>query len=147
MVVVITKESDVADELCRMNGGERIRPMPGCYETHENNLVFNVLRGMNLQSKNNFLIHPTWKPVTWSRDLLIQAVQYEYPPDKLVNLASLDFIEDGMTPLEACNLAAKKIQDSGENAKSTTSSGTTIFFHDIIASPGRDEMENSAAVS
>lgn len=124
VVVVITKERGVADELCGMNGGERIRPMPGCYETKEDNVISKMLRTMNIQGKNHSLIHPTWKPVTWTRDLLIEAVRYEYPPDVLAPISSFDFIEEGMTPLKACNLALKKIQ-GGQRGKLRSPRQTT----------------------
>ena len=110
IVVVITKERDVADKLCGMNGGERIKPMPGCYEAKEDDMIFKILRTMKIQGKNHHLTHPTWKPVTWKRSLLIEAVRYEFPPEDLEPISSFDFIEDGMTPLKACNLALKKIQ-------------------------------------
>lgn len=116
IVVVITKERGVADELCGMNGGERIRPMPGCYETQKDSVISKMLRNMNVQGKNHHLIHPTWKAVTWTRDLLIEAVRYEYPPDELALISNFDFIEEGMTPLKACNLALKKIQ-AGQRGK------------------------------
>lgn len=110
IVVVITKERDVADQLCGMNGGERIKPMPGCYETKEDDMIFKMLRNMKIQDNTHPLTHPKWKPVIWNRDLLIEAVRYEYAPEVLAPISSFDFIEDGMTPLKACNLALKKVQ-------------------------------------
>lgn len=108
-VVVITKHRDVADFLCNMNGGQRIQPMKGFYETKENDWFFHCLCKMKLQKENRPLTNPTWKPVHWTIDLLMKAVRYEFSESDLANVATFDLIKDGMTPLEAVNLIATEL--------------------------------------
>lgn len=109
IVVVITKQKHVADCLCSMNGGERIKPMMGRYETKENDFVFKALCALKLADERQPLTNPTWKPVCWTKDLLIEAVEYEFSESELESI-SYDFIKDGMTPLEVCDMVAAKLQ-------------------------------------
>ena len=109
IVVVITKEKHVADCLCSMNGGERIQPMVGRYETKENDVLFKAQCALKLADERQPLTNPTWKLVRWTKDLLIEAVKYEFPESELESI-SYDFIEDGMTPLQVCGMVAAKLQ-------------------------------------
>eukprot|EP00977_Amphora_coffeiformis_P009754 scaffold2246_cov162-Amphora_coffeaeformis.AAC.13 len=51
----------------------------------------------------------TWKPVHWTKDLLMKAVRYEFSEGDLASVANFDFIKDGMTPLEAVDLIATEL--------------------------------------
>ena len=109
IVVVITKEKHVADCLCSLNGGERIQPMIGRYETKENDVFFKAQCALKLADERQPLTNPTWKPVRWTKDLLVEAVEYEFSESELESI-SYDFIEDGMTPLHVCDMVAAKLQ-------------------------------------
>jgi hypothetical protein len=84
IVVVSTQEETVANKLCSLNGGQRIAPLPGTYTGKETS--------------------PTWNGMNWSRDLLMEAVRYEFPENFLPN-HEFDFIVSGMTPLQAIKAA------------------------------------------
>ena len=58
-IFVMTANKQVANQICSLNGGVRIQPLPG-YGTG---------------SKTS----PTWNEEEWPRDLLIQAICNEYP--------------------------------------------------------------------
>lgn len=78
-IVVICQDRDVATELCGLNKGRRVVPMPGFYS-------------------GDILITPEWKKTRWNRDLLIQMIDLKYE-DKVTE-EMLAFVEDGMTPCE-----------------------------------------------
>ena len=77
--VVICQDKDVATELCGLNKGKRVVPMPGFY-TADN------------------LISPAWQNTCWSRDLLVETLCLKY--EEKVNDQTLGFVEDGMMPCE-----------------------------------------------
>jgi hypothetical protein len=87
IVVVITQEDAVANTLCSLNGGARVAPLLGTYVGKETS--------------------PTWNGMRWTRDLLIEAVRYEFP-GKFLQDDEADFIVDGMTPLLAVKAAGLK---------------------------------------
>lgn len=93
IIVVSTQEKTVANKLCSLNGGQRIAPLPGTY-TGEETL-------------------PMWNGMKWSRDLLIEAVRYEFP-EKFPNNHEFDFIVGGMTPLQAIKAALLYLRRTGK---------------------------------
>jgi hypothetical protein len=78
------QEKEVANKLCNLNGRQRIAPLPGTYTGEETS--------------------PSWNGMKWSRDLLIEAVRYEFPETFPTN-HEFDFIVGGMTPLQAIKAA------------------------------------------
>lgn len=83
-VVVSTSDEAVANQLCSLNGGQRVAPLPGSYEGEETS--------------------PTWNGMKWSRDLLIEAIRFKFP-GTFPQDANFDFITTGMTPLQAIKVA------------------------------------------
>ncbi|OEU14803.1 hypothetical protein FRACYDRAFT_241361 [Fragilariopsis cylindrus CCMP1102] len=83
-VVVSTSDEAVANQLCSLNGGQRVAPLPGSYEGN--------------------VTSPTWNGMNWSRDLLIEAVRFKFP-GTFPQDANFDFITTGMTPLQAIKVA------------------------------------------
>jgi hypothetical protein len=88
-VVVIKSEEEVAMKLCALNGGLRVRPLPGFSDGKP--------------------AKPEWKHQAWSRDLLVEAVRYEYP-GHLEDDIDCTFIVDDMSPGEASLLAFAEIR-------------------------------------
>jgi hypothetical protein len=61
-----------------LNGGVRVQPLPG----------------FNEGSK----MLPEWREDEWPRDLLIEAIRYEYPGD-FDSYEECTFIKEGMSPM------------------------------------------------
>jgi hypothetical protein len=97
IVVISTQEETVANKLCSLNGGQRIVPLPGTYTGEETS--------------------PTWNGMKWSRDLLIEAVRYEFP-EKFPTNHEFDFIVGGMTPLQAKKAALSSLRRTGKGGPS-----------------------------
>jgi hypothetical protein len=76
-VVVVTQDESVADELCRLNGGVRIAPLP------------NTFTGPATS--------PKWLGMEWSRELLIELTKWHFPE---CEEEKMKFIKDGMSPGE-----------------------------------------------
>jgi hypothetical protein len=76
-VVVVTQNESVANELCDLNGGMRVLPLPNTY----------------MGSRTS----PTWLDMKWSRKLLVEMAKWHYPD---CDEEKLDFIKDGMVPGE-----------------------------------------------
>ena len=85
MIMVVSKsEEAVANQLCSLNDGQRVAPLPGSY--------------------TGKVTSPTWNGMNWSRDLLIEAVRFKFP-GTFPQDANFDFITTGMTPLQAIQVA------------------------------------------
>lgn len=91
-VVVMTQAKTVANRLCGMNGGVRVQPLPGFYEGSK--------------------MSPEWNEEEWPRELLIEAIRYEYPGD-FESDEACTFIEEGMSPMQASQLAGVEIRRRG----------------------------------
>lgn len=76
-VVVICQDAKVATELCGMNDGLRVAPMPGFYGGEKS--------------------FPQWVHTRWTRSQLIKMLTANYP-DKFTD-EQLAFVSDGMTPM------------------------------------------------
>lgn len=76
-VVVICQDAKIATEICGMNNGIRVVPMPGFYEGEKTS--------------------PQWVNTSWTRSQLVEMVNAEYPSK--FKEEQLAFVEDGMTPL------------------------------------------------
>ena len=109
IVVVITQDIDAANALCSLNGGQRVRPLEGFYET---NFVHKPMDFLKLASRNFRLTNPTWKQAKWTRELLVQVVEYNFMQDQLKTIRDLDFIMEGVTPYQAKRAATAKLLDS-----------------------------------
>ena len=110
MVVVITQDINAANTLCAMNGGQRVRPLEGFYETQEN--AWNkFLTATNFRGTNDLLTNPVWKSSTWTKELLIQMLEYHFTKEEMESIGEPDFITEKMTPYEA------KIADSAKLLK------------------------------
>jgi hypothetical protein len=95
-VVVVTQDKQIAFDLLQLNGGQRVSPLEGCYTGDD---------------KTN----PIWNEEPWELDLLIQVVHYNCPGKfgKAENgLIPLDFVTEGMTPLEVVMKARSEIRPS-----------------------------------
>ena len=92
IIVISTQEEVVANKLCSLNGGQRIAPLPGAFTGEETS--------------------PKWNGMQWSRDLLIEAVRYEFPGKFPMN-HNFDFIVGDMTPLEAIKAALLSLRRTG----------------------------------
>lgn len=128
-VVVVTQNKEVANALCGLNGGQRIAPIPGCY---------------NGDDKTS----PTWKEEPWDRERLIEAVRYEFNGEKSFgDECTFDFIVDGMTPLQA-NIAASKIFREKKTPKSPRPNGNrdygTQLMDDWFVAPAPSSNQNSS---
>jgi hypothetical protein len=77
-VVVMTQDKSVANRLCALNGGVRVQPLPG----------------FNEGSK----MLPEWREDEWPRDLLMEAIRYEYPGN-FNSYEECTFIKEGMSPM------------------------------------------------
>ena len=88
-IVVICQDRDVATEFCGLNKGKRVVPMPGFYT-------------------GDSQTSPEWKNTTWSRDLLMQMLHVKHP-EKFTD-EMLEFIDDGMTPVEVMLKARKELR-------------------------------------
>jgi hypothetical protein len=82
-VVLMVSDKKVATEIFTFNNGQRVRPLPMTY-TGE-------------------ITAPNWNGMKWTREHLIFAVKYTYPNDftEPPDNPTLDFVLNGMTPLEA----------------------------------------------
>lgn len=98
VVVVMTQYKDAADALCALNGGKRVRPIEGFYETATNPLFeLPVLKPL----ANRTLTHPTWKRGKWTRKLLLRMIEYHFTRLELEEIKDFDFIAEDMTPYDA----------------------------------------------
>ena len=104
-VVVMTKNEEVANELCGCNGGVRVQPINGFYT------------GTNK-------IKPAWKNSYWSRTLLIDALKYEFHcriGDKSEDDEFFGFVEDGMTPMAASKTTKKALKAAAKKSEKPSS--------------------------
>lgn len=108
MVVVITQDEEAANLLCAMNGGQRVRPLEGFYETQEN-LWQQILTAMKVRGTNALRTKPVWKGSTWTKKLLIQMLEYHFTEAELKSIGEPDFITEQMTPYEAKAAASAKL--------------------------------------
>jgi hypothetical protein len=99
-VVVMTAYEQVANRLCGLNGGVRVQPLPGFYKG----------------SKTS----PTWNEEEWPRGLLIDAIRYEYAGDFKSDKA-FAFIQAGMSPMEASQLAEVETRQKSVKIEATGS--------------------------
>lgn len=76
-VVVICQDAKVATEICGMNNGMRVVPMPGFYKGEKTS--------------------PQWVNTSWTRSQLLEMVKAEYS-GKFTE-EQLAFVQDGMTPM------------------------------------------------
>jgi hypothetical protein len=94
VVVVMTHNEEVANELCECNCGVRVQPINGFYT------------GTNK-------IKPLWKGASWSRKLLIDALKYEFHGsigDRSEDDEFFSFVKDDMTPLAASKAAENALR-------------------------------------
>jgi hypothetical protein len=89
LVLVVTHDETVANELCQLNGGQRVAPLRKCY-TGEAAL-------------------PIWNKMNWTRDQLIEAIRYKYP-GKFAKDETFDRVQVGMTPLQAVKIADQMVR-------------------------------------
>jgi hypothetical protein len=113
IVVVITQDKHVANELCALNGGQRVRPMEGFYETKkDDDIVHNMLTFMKVRNKNHILTKPIWQAAKWTRELLVQMVEYHFTAAELTSIGDLHFVTESMTPYQAKAAVTAKLLES-----------------------------------
>lgn len=95
VTVVMTQYKDAANALCALNGGKRVRPLEGFYET-ETNPWFKL--PFLKSPANRFLTHPSWKGGKWTRKLLVRMIEYHFTQLELAEIQDFDFITEDMTP-------------------------------------------------
>lgn len=70
----------------------------GRYATNENDAIFKVQCALKLADERRPLTNSIWKLVHWTRDLLVEAVKYEFSESELESIP-YDFVENDMSPL------------------------------------------------
>mmetsp|Transcript_787 Transcript_787/g.2296 ORF Transcript_787/g.2296 Transcript_787/m.2296 type:complete len:340 (-) Transcript_787:1611-2630(-) len=110
IVVVMTQRKDAADALCHLNGGVRVVPIKGFYETKKDDVLHNMMKAFKLQTQERVLTHPTWKGSRWTTSLLIEVLKYHLKPADFVSLENTDFVQDGMTPFQVLQKATSMIE-------------------------------------
>ena len=95
VVVVMTQNKDAADALCNLNGGRRVRPISGFYDTRERDFGHKVLTATKMRDQQHLLTHPTWKGSQWTKELLIQVLRYHFSESELEQIQNYDFVKDG----------------------------------------------------
>lgn len=82
-VVLMVSDKSLATDICTFNNGQRVRPLPNSYTGEPTS--------------------PIWNDMKWKREELVGAVKFAYPKDFPEPVANpkFDFVEDGMTPLQA----------------------------------------------
>jgi len=135
IVVVITQDIDAANALCSLNGGQRVRPLEGFYEK---NFVHKTMNFIKLAGQNFHLTNPAWKRAKWTRELLVQVVEYNFTQDELSTIGDFDFIMEDMTPYQAKRAAASKLLDScagmttSPRKNKVTNESSTIHVFELL---------------
>lgn len=99
MVVVMTQNQDAANSLCNLNGGRRVRPIDGFYDTRENDLIEKLLTSvMKIRKPEHHLTHPIWKGSLWTKDFLMKVLHYHLSDSEFSSYENFDFVKEGMPP-------------------------------------------------
>ena len=108
-------DQQVANQICSLNGGVRVQPLPGYY-----------YKGGKMS--------PTYNEVEWPQDLLIKAICNEYPGKfETTTEDNFTFLKQSMFPLEVLLRAKVEICKKSEARARPKKKARQIDLHHMLA--------------